>query len=384
MNAVLLTIQPYGDDDWVALGNNDVYNVWINEQLLTRTKGFDVLTFDMPLDNVKQKYIKSERIVRINSGRQYRIRTIERDKANQRIMHVECESLWYDLNNGALSNHIGTIQQNIEDTVNEILLDTDWSFGESDITEVHSYTLNDPVTPLYKLRYVQKIFNAEMTFDTINKKVNMYTKAGEQTNIVISYDSNIDSILRIDDTTKLTTRIYMYGNDGMTIGPINGGIDYLEDYTWYDQEQIPREIKTHTINDERFTVMQNMYDYMQQYLERYSSPLITYELGQTIISRELNIGDSLRVQDRQLGQDEEHRIAEKRVNIVFPEESVYTLDFAQDDLSSDYDDDYFDSTMSTRTFTTNTNDKMQTAKADTELLNKIIDLESRVKALEGD
>lgn len=377
MKSALITIQPYGTEDWIALGNGDIYDVLIEEQLITRTKGYDTLQFKMPLDNVKQKYVKNERIVRINSDRQYRIRTIEKNKASSRVLTVYCESLWYDLNNGALTNHIGTTSQTIEQAVNQILNGTGWSFGESDITETHSYTINDPVTPLYKLRYVQRIFNAEMTFDTVNMTVNLYQQAGEDTNIVISYDSNVDSIVRNDDTTKLTTRVYMYGKDDLTIAPINGGIEYLENYTWMDSEQIPRAIKAHTIKDDRFTDMNSMLEYMQNYLDRYSSPLISYELGQTIIEKELNIGDTLRVQDIQLGQNDEHRIAEKRINVIFPEQSVYVLDWALDDLSSE-DEDFEESGTANRIQTQAISTK------DNDLLVMMQEMEERIKKLEGD
>lgn len=336
LNQIMLVINPLTDDgNWVTLTEREIDNVVIKEQLITRTKGFDTLTFRIPLNNPKVQYLQPERIIRVNGERDYRIRVITRDKARTRRATVECESLWYDLSNGAPKNHLNPSRLTAEEALEELLADTDWTVGEVTVTERHAYTMHDFVSTLYLLRYVQRLFNGEMTFDTVNKKVNLLERAGKDTNITVSYDRNLEGIARIDDTTKLTTRVYMYGRDNLTIADINGGLDYIEDYTWYDEQGIPRQIKTHTITDERFTIMESMKDYMQNYLDTYSYPAITYEVDQLHIDVNLDIGDSIRIFDVDLGKDAIHRVVEKKVNLIRPNASTYTFDFALSDLSDE-------------------------------------------------
>lgn len=309
------------------------YNILIKEQMLTRTKGFETLSFRYPLTAEKIEYIKPEREIECND-RIFRIKKITTAKTSQKTIDVECDALWLDLNDGEPRNHENSSRLTATEAIQEQLVGTDWTVGEVDVEERHAYTIHSFETALYILRYIQRLFNGELSFDTRNKKVNFLKRIGTDTNLVVDYRQNLKGITRNEDTTELTTRVYMTGKDGITIAPINNGLDYIENYSWYDEQNLPHVIKTYYIEDERFTILENMRDYMQARLDTYCRPIVTYTLEQFIIDKNLELGDSIIVSDKDFGLDDVHRIVEKTINICFPEQSTYILDFSLDDLSS--------------------------------------------------
>lgn len=330
-------------DEWVILGSADIYDVWIKEQMLTRTKGYETLEFKIPLNNPKARFIQSERIINVAGERRYRIRNIVRSRMTTQVMSVYCEALWYDLNNGVWTVRQNGLQQTARALINLIASPQGDGFlaGTIDGTSTRSYTLNDAKSPLYHLRYIQKIFGQEMYFDTINKTINLVDMQGVDTEIVLNYTSNLEQIERKDDTTQLITRFYLYGADGIDISSINGGRDYVENYDWYDAQGMPRKIKAKRVEDERFSVLENMYEYMVDYINVYSKPLITYEIGHPVVNRVLNIGDRVRVIDSELLHSEQYRVVERSVNVQYIEESTYIFNNPLDTLVDDQDLDDF-------------------------------------------
>lgn len=310
------------------------------EQLITRSKGFETLEFVFPLDNKKSKYIRNERHVKIGNHT-FIIRKITKEKTTSKYITVYCESLWYELNDGAPNVRewwTGSTQQILD----RILDGTGWRYGIINRSKQHRFLAKDGSTKLYMLRYLAKLVECEIDFDTANKKVNFFTKKGTETNIVISYNRNLKGITRIDDTTQLCSRVYMYGSGGVTIGAINGGLPYIEDYSWFDNEGIPRRIMSTVITDERFSLLDSMLEYMQNYLATYAKPIVSYELEQYIVEEQLEIGDTVFVSDTELGKQETHRIIEREINLLYPEQSTYILDYAINELSDSLDEDNFE------------------------------------------
>lgn len=321
--------------EWVAL--KPVYDIIIKEQLLTRTKGFETLTFKIPMTVNNVPFIKSEHIVELDN-RRYIIRRITKSKKSERIVTVECDALWYELADGEPRDHLNPSRLTAQQAIEEQLAGTGWTVGTVDITEVHAFTIHDFVSPLYILRYIQRLFNGEMYFDTRNRTVNLVQRIGTDTTEVVSYNRNSKGITRIDDTTELNTRVYMYGRNGVTIAEINDGKDYIEDFSWYDEQGLPRVVKAHTIKDERFTELDSMLSYMQSRLDAYKAPRISYELEEFVLKDNLELGDSIIISDADFGLNDRHRVIERKINVLFPSESIYVLDFAIEDLSSLEDD----------------------------------------------
>lgn len=361
----------------------DFLSITYNEQIITRTKGFETLTMVFPLDNEKSREFRNERLVRIDQ-KVFVIKKITKEKSTSKYITIECEALWYQLNDGAPFQR-GWVIGGTGYALRYILNNTGWTDGVIEVQKSHNFLLREGSSPLYMVRFLASLLDAEVQFDTVNKKVNLLRRIGTDTKEIVSYSKNLRGITRIDDTTQLSTRVYMTGADGITISSINGGLPYVEDYSWFDEEGIPRRIMSHTISDERFSVQSSMKEYMEDYLALYSRPIVSYELEQYLIPIPLYVGDSIIVADADLEKQEEHRIFEREIDLINPEQSVYVLDNPISDLADrlDDDEDLYTGTAANNSRTTVTKQGAETVeKQDNSLLVKIKDLETRIAALE--
>lgn len=316
---------------------DECVSMTLEEQLITRTKGFETLTIVFPLDNPVSKLFRPERRIRLGDD-EFTIKKITQQKSTNKYITVECESLWYELNEGAPFER-QWLTGTTEEVLTWLLTDTGWTVGSLETTKNHRFLVRSNSSPLYMIRFVANLVESEIYFDTVNKTVNMATQIGTESNQFVSYDRNLQGITRIDDTTQLCTRVYMYGADGVTIKDINGGLPYLEDYRYFDQEGIPRRLMSHVIEDNRFSLLESMRDHMLDYLATYAEPVTSYEIEQYILDGTLKIGDSLTILDPDLQKRASHRVIERTIDMLTPHKSTYVLDSAIGDLSSALTDD---------------------------------------------
>ena len=91
--------------------------------------------------------------------------------------------------------------------------------------------------------------------NSANRQVHLLTFSGTDSGALFSYRKNLKSIQRVVDTRELVTRLYAYGKDGMTFASINGGKEYVEDYTFSS------EVKVSTLDCSSFTNPYQMLEY---------------------------------------------------------------------------------------------------------------------------
>lgn len=311
------------------------YDVLIRDQYITRTKGYETLEFKIPFNYAGRQAIGNELIV-MCAGRNYRIKKINDSRANENITIVECDALWYDLADGELFTHFATDYWTLQDALEEILQGTGWTVGVAESTVTHGYTISEESNRLWALRYIHKVWGGRLVFDTVNMTVSVYESEGERTNNYFTYRKNLSDVSRTIDTTDLITRVYMIGAEEATIGPINDGLDYVENYEWYDQQGLERKLKIHTIEDDRFTNLYYMRDYMIQWLQQYSKPLTSYELTMAYLNELPSLNDYVYVEDLELGGVAGwYEVLEREINVLQREQSRLILESLIKDLTDD-------------------------------------------------
>lgn len=316
----------------------DAFNVRVSEQLITRVRGYETLDFDIPLDaDIVPKLNVEMQIYLYNNERVYIIRKIDKSKATDDICHVYCEALWYELLDGEYFEQpaTDTTKYTLTQVINQILEGTDWKTGTIEPESRHAYT-TEANSKLWALRYVVKVWGGEIFFDTLKKEVNVYTDYGERQDDVYKFNDggNVSAITRTIDSQMLTTRVYMYGNEDLTIEEINGGLPYVEDFRWYDSQKQQRVIKSYTIEDDRFTDVYSMREYMLAYLQEYGEPIITYEMIIAKVGENTNIGDYAYIQDYDLELQVWTRALEKVTDYSNPDASTIVFEAFTNNLSS--------------------------------------------------
>jgi phage minor structural protein len=308
------------------------YDIIVKTEMLTRTNGYETLEFKIPFNYKKRNLLFNERKLEVDD-RHYIIRLIDDSKSSSNITVIKCDATWYDLADGELLNHTSVAEFSARDAIDEQLVGTGWTSGIIEIETTHQFTLNEENTRLYNLRYIHKLYGGDMWFDTKEKKVHLFAVMGKKTKNIFKYEKNTSSIKRTIDSRELITRFIFYGKEGIDISEINGGLPYVENYSYYDQLGIPRKLKTYKYQDERFTNKAYMKWYMEQWLSQHAFPATTYQITPTVVKEEPQMGDYIYVIDEQLGLKKWLRILAMEENKLEPWKTKYTLENVFSDIS---------------------------------------------------
>ena len=130
------------------------------------------------------------------------------------------------------------------DTVNpneyykEILDDTSWTIGVVDemFRKVYrSFEISNS-TALESIIEGAEAYGAVLDFDTENKKINLFDleKRSKYRGLKINYRNFLQSINKKSNVDEMTTRLYAYGSDGLSIAKANPtGMLYIEDFSYF-------------------------------------------------------------------------------------------------------------------------------------------------------
>lgn len=183
------------------------------------------------------------------------------------------------------------------------LLDgTDWSVGTVDVSGTHDLE-KEKIHLLDAIFEVRKLWGGWLVFDSVNKTVSLRDNAlwVVDNGFELRHEKNEKTLKKITDYAGLITRIIPFGEKDLNIGSVNGGVLYLEDYTYcadlreiiWQREDIadPTELKAAA----------------QAYLDQYCRPRVQYQ-GNMIDLHTLSgyeqdtfsLGDIVTIQDEDL------------------------------------------------------------------------------------
>lgn len=321
---------------------DDAYEVIVQDQVLDVSGGHQILDFAMPLESAKALLIDNELTILIlepgyvgqaqpQTRFVIRTKTESRDPNGLKIVQVHAEATWYDL--GAadpIAYPLGAA--NPTTAINDITAGTGWSAGTVGVANsLVNYYYSVPVTPLTALRNMTSVFGGELSFDTIAKKVNLVPKRGNASSgLFFAYGKNLGGNARISDTTRLITRLRPIGSGGVDVSLANGGVTYIDDYTFYDSRSWARQIKAEVLVNDQIFDPTALLAWGRAQLATFNKPKLTYTLLPVILDTESMpaLGDTVRVWDRELRLDVNARVAARSLNVMLPELSTITLDTA--------------------------------------------------------
>ncbi|MGK4040961.1 phage tail spike protein [Heyndrickxia oleronia] len=231
---------------------NEAYN----KQLDTKYNGVHELSFDIPFKIEKNhKFIRNDHVdlirghylIRYEKGYQKEYFIINKPKNSAsggiEVKNVQCFLLPYELNRKIVRGLKGTFQLytpvGSEGILNQTLLTkTDWSVGYIDPDIMKKYrTFDISEKGLIELiSDLSETFNAVVTWDTVNKRVNFYKneELGQDAGLSIEYGKYLKTIDEEPDFDNVVTRLYVYGNNGISIAKFNpSGTDYIESFDYY-------------------------------------------------------------------------------------------------------------------------------------------------------
>lgn len=221
---------------------NKAYEVAVFEGL----QETHTVSFKYPMKDEKAELIKENRIVSVE-GQAYRITLVKRDYSGSRIMTVKANRIFYD---DALHHHLPTIGNDTDVTKSTIGVDpydviklaiADTKFElipnselkEMGMTRIGADGVKIDFYPTDKINtydVIQNVIEAygrgEIYYD--NYRFAVVERIGKDNGVRMSIKKNMTSLSVERNTQELTTRLYMYGKDDLTISSVNGGKPYID------------------------------------------------------------------------------------------------------------------------------------------------------------
>ena len=315
---------------WEAVLEN-AYDIIVTGEI----NGEDTLSFKIPYRDSKRVHIDSEKKIQIVDDI-YKVRTVtdSKDTEGNSVTEVYAEAEFYDLTFSVRKEERTFEAEYAETAMAYALAGTEWSVGTVNVRTKRTWTSSEK-NALSILRNVADLHGGDLVFDCPNRLVHLLTVNGKDSGALFAYRKNMKSIQRVVDTRSLVTRLYAVGADGLTFADINGGKPYVEDFTYTN------EIRISTLDCSSFTNPYQMKEYTEMRLAQYAKPTISYVLNAMDLSvltgyehEAWELGDYVRVEDKELGISVTTRIVRREYNLQEPWNTVLELSTTLKNLGS--------------------------------------------------
>ena len=298
------------------------------------------ISFKYPIRDERAATIKLEGYIRANNN-EYIIKEIKR---TEDYLEVYAELNLEELDNTFVEN-FSSETQTIETCLTQLLRAVNSpysiSYCDSSITKKRTITADDWVTVRSIIDEAKSIYNAEITYNTIDKKISIYQQIGNQKGTYFFEDLNLKELTIEEETHDIVTRLYPIGKDDLTIHSVNNNVPYIENHSYTDK------IICGIWSDERYTDAQALLDDAKAKLKTLCKPQISFSASIVDLralgngSYNYALGDVITLVHKSSGTREKQRIVSMKQYPQEPEKNTCTLsnevstlvDYAVDSLN---------------------------------------------------
>lgn len=312
----------------IVLGDDDAAEAVIDAlaaSVVKEVNGEHSLEFSLPLRHVRASSVVNEQPVEL-AGELYRIRRVTTErKGRAPALKVYCEAKFYDL---AYSGQVPAreyLQAAAGTAIEEALQGTGWTLGAVNVTTRRTYSVEES-SPLEMLRLIQAQHGGDLLFDGRAQTVSLVRQSGRDSGVAFLYGRSLSGSKRVVDTTSLVTRIIPRNADGVGIETVNGGVPWVEDFTYTD------EVRSAVYDFAAGTSPFTMLSMASATLVSRSKPSYSYEFTVADLSHSsgqpvdaFDVGDVVTVVDQELGIREAQRVLKVVHDVARPWASKITL-----------------------------------------------------------
>lgn len=336
----------------------DIHNA--NPNVTKVLGGISTLTFSIPrfyydrttgklTEDIRYQYLANELIVEYENDF-YIIKecVISRDEGGQIIKEVLCKQMAIELS-GTKVNGLWGFSPSIESfqvpynkptdlvTAMQDLLfyhTTGWKLGKIPVTDKKrsfNYEWQTPMQIILDLADIFEFipyFRVEMVDGKLNKYVDFLPENYGEIKGYYRHDKNLTSIRKPIQTDGITTRLYVFGYDDITINDINTetktvngvtynvhtkGKSYVDNFDYFLNlgysyaDCVNKFLKVDKVTDALYVDPNDLYDFAKKQLESVAMPVVTYEISIKDIEfygkQELEVGHKIRLYDSELNLD---------------------------------------------------------------------------------
>ena len=233
--------------------------------------GEDQIGFTLPLDHADYKQLAEEvQLLDAEDGQVYRITAIDEGAATANIKgKLELSPLRADMRI-PYTNGSDTLAGTVEG-----VLPAGWTVVDHSLSTIRRTIELDSATPEDVILGAASVFGGlAIRYKIADKAVHFYApgdfKAG---GVYLTEELNLTSTNFKGSSSGLCTRLYARGKDGLTFAGINGGKDYVENFSYTDK------IICAYWEDERYTVAENLLEAAQKKVDASAVPVRSYSCG---------------------------------------------------------------------------------------------------------
>lgn len=312
----------------------DAFHVIQTDEVNTES----TLEFELYFTDPKRGFVKNQAELRMG-GQAYKIKTVtdKKESGTVKTTSVYAENLYYDLARAARLKKAVFDVVKAKTAMAYALQNTAWDIGIIEINTTKSFE-GDADNPLALLQLIADVYNGELVFHSVEKTVDLVKQTGGDNGMVFHFRKNMKSIERTVSTTSLITRLYAFGKDGMTFASVNGGLSYVENFSYTD------ELLIGSLDCGNFTSAEDMLSYAKMRVADYCKPNYSYRLSVLYLQdlaghghEVYGLGDIVRIVDEELGLDIQTRIVRMEKDILKPWNTVVELSTTIGTLSFDGD-----------------------------------------------
>jgi phage minor structural protein len=238
--------------------NDNVYVYKDIDSTFFRTRsygGMMYLQFDISTDHKLYKFLAEE--IRVEYDNQYYLIKGINERTKSKVSTINCE---LDLT-GLESKIYTSITFNTESFYNvckEILASTGWTIVDAELVSKRTTLEITDNTPREILDTCTNstAYNTCYEFDTKNKIIYCIKPLNNTTptGTYFTDELNLSELTFKGSSSSLITKLYAYGKDGLSIASVNGGKEYIENYSYTNK------VVADVWRDERYTDAQSLYD----------------------------------------------------------------------------------------------------------------------------
>ena len=238
--------------------------------------GKDAAGFTLPLDHPDYQYLFEETpLIDTETKQRYLIKAIDE---GQTTVNIKAELDLDELSKDMFLNYTNS-SDTVVNTISKTLPDG-WTVQDHAYFNQRRTIELEAATPLDVIDACPDIYNVVFRFDNNSRLVHIYNPDSEEiSGVFLTDELNLKSVNFKGKSSGFATRLYAKGKDSLTFADINGGKDYVEDFSYSDK------VISVYWKDERYTIAENLLADAKKRLKSMAVPQQSYTCGVMDLAR---------------------------------------------------------------------------------------------------
>ena len=238
--------------------------------------GKDAAGFTLPLDHPGYQYLFEETpLIDTETKQRYLIKAIDE---GQTTVNIKAELDFDELSRDMFLNYTNG-SDTVVNTISKALPDG-WAVQDHAYFNQRRTIELEAATPLDVIDACPDIYNVVFHFDNNARVIHIYNPDSEEiSGVFLTDELNLKSVNFKGKSSGFATRLYAKGKDSLTFADINGGKDYVEDFSYSDK------VISVYWKDERYTIAENLLADAKKRLKSMAVPQQSYTCGVMDLAR---------------------------------------------------------------------------------------------------